>query len=389
LLTGPGRFYLAPVKNWADWRDEFPILSRKTYLNSCSLGALSHRALSRVNEFHEEWHDYGASAWYETWVGRLAELRGRVAGMVGTGDRNVALAASTSAALSVLASAFSYTKRNRIVLAELDFPTVAYQWMVRPGVEIVRVPSDDGVSIDPQRMADAIDDRTAIVSISHVFFATGAIQRTEAIAEAARRHGAFFIVDAYQSAGQVPIDVTGLGADALVTGPLKWLLGGPGLAYIYVSDEWLHQLRPTITGWFAARDQFAFDIHHFEFRDDARRFELGTPALPTVHSALGGQEIIDEVGVAAVRARNSELTEHLLARLDDRGFRVRGARDPQLRSALVMIEHADPAAAVRRLADRDIIVDARPGYVRISPHFYNTPDELDLFVEVLAAGTQP
>jgi kynureninase len=275
------------------------------------------------------------------------------------------------------------------VLAELDFPTVAYQWMVRPGVEIVRVPSDDGVSIDPQRMADAIDDRTAIVSISHVFYATGAIQQTQPIAEAARRHGAFFIVDAYQSAGQVPIDVGALGADALVTGPLKWLLGGPGLAYIHVGDEWLHRLRPTITGWFAARDQFAFDIHHFDFRDDARRFELGTPALPTVHSALGGQDIIDEVGVAAIRARNSELTEHLLARLHDRGFSVRGARDPLLRSALVMVAHADPAAAVQRLTRHDIIVDARPGYVRVSPHFYNTPDELDLFVDVLAEGTQP
>jgi kynureninase len=389
LLTGLGRFYLAPVKNWADWRDEFPILSRRTYLNSCSLGALSHRALRRVNEFHEEWHDYGASAWYETWVGRLAELRGRVAGMLATGEHNVALAASTSAALSVLGSAFDYTKRNRIVLAELDFPTVAYQWMVRPDVEIVRVPSDDGVCIDPQRMADAIDDRTAIVSISHVFFTTGAIQQTEAIAAAARRHGAFFIVDAYQSAGQVPIDVGALGADALVTGPLKWLLGGPGLAYIHVSDEWIHRLRPTITGWFAARDQFAFDIHNFEFRDDARRLELGTPALPTVHSALGGQDIIDEVGVTAIRARNSELTEHLLARLHDRGFRVRGARDPLLRSALVMIEHGDPTAAVRRLARHDIIVDARPGYVRVSPHFYNTPDELDMFVDVLTEGTQP
>lgn len=370
--------------NWTDWRADFPILARRNYLNSCSLGALSQHALRRISTFHEEWHTYGASAWYEIWMGRLAELRGRVARMIGAHESEVALAASTSAALSVLGSAFDYGRRNRVVIAELDFPTVAYQWMVHPGVEVVRVPSDDGISIDPGRMAAAIDDRTAVVSISHVFFTTGAIQETAPIAEAARRHGAFFIIDAYQSAGQVPIDVRALGADALVTGPLKWLMGGPGLAYVYVRDEWIARLDPTITGWFAARDQFAFDIHRFEFKDDARRFELGTPALPTVHSALGGQDIVDEIGVDAIRRRNSELTEYLIERLAAAGFRTRGATDPARRSALVMIPHDEPAAAVDRLAENDIIVDSRPGYVRVSPHFYNTPDEIDQFVDVLS-----
>jgi kynureninase len=383
LLGVRDEAYLPRVQNWTAWRDEFPILARRTYLNSCSLGALSQRALGRVAQFHEDWHDYGASAWYEIWVGRLAELRGRVAAMIGATRDEVALAASTSAALSVLGSAFDYGRRNRVVLAELDFPTVAYQWLVRPGVEVVRVPSDDGISIDPERMAAAIDGRTAIVSISHVFFTTGAIQAMAPIAEAARRHGAFFIIDAYQGAGQVPIDVRELGADALLAGPLKWLLGGPGLAYIYVRDEWLHRLRPTITGWFAARDQFAFDIQHFEFRDDARRFELGTPALPTVHSALGGQEIIDEIGVPAIRQRNTELTEYLLEGLAENGFAVRGAATPAQRSALVMVRHQDPAGAVGRLAAAGVIVDSRPGYVRVSPHFYNTTAEIDLFIDVL------
>ncbi|HSJ08951.1 MAG TPA: aminotransferase class V-fold PLP-dependent enzyme, partial [Longimicrobiales bacterium] len=349
------------MKNWIEWRAEFPILERRTYLNSCSLGALSHRALGRIATFHEDWHSFGASAWYEIWMGRLGELRGRIARFVNAQDSEIALAASTSAAISVLGSALDYSRRNRIILAELDFPTVAYQWMVRPGVEVIRIPSDDGVAIDPQRVIDAIDDRTALVAISHVFFTTGAIQDMSGIAEAARRHGAFFLVDAYQSAGQVPIDVHALGADALVTGPLKWLLGGPGLAYMYVRDEWVHALRPTITGWFAARDQFAFDIHGFEFKDDARRFEMGTPALPTVHSALGGQEIIDEVGIHVIRARNSELTEHLIARLEGAGFRIRGAATPELRSALVMVHHDAPAAAVKALADENIIVDSRPG----------------------------
>jgi kynureninase len=386
LLRALTPAYLARVQNhdWNQWRAEFPILERKTYLNSCSLGALSRRALARIDTFHEDWHNYGASAWYEIWMGRLAELRARVAVMIGAHDGEVAIAASTSAALSVLGSAFDYTKRNRIVVSELDFPTVAYRWMVQPGVDVVRVPSDDGLTIDPQRMIAAIDDRTAIVSISHVFFTTGAIQDTAAIGEAARRHGAFFIVDGYQSAGQVPVDVGALNADAFVTGPLKWLLGGPGIAYLYVGSEWTQRLEPRITGWFAARDQFAFDIRNFAFKDDARRFEMGTPALPTVHSALGGQEIIDEVGVAAIRARNSELTEYLIRRLSNAGFSLRMAPTAAQRSALLMIRHDDAAGAVRRLAEHDIIVDSRPGHVRVSPHFYNTDAELDHFVDVLA-----
>jgi len=369
--------------NWNQWRAEFPILERRNYLNSCSLGALSQRALGRIATFHEDWHDFGASAWYEIWIGRLAELRGRVARFIQAQDSDVALTASTSAALATLASAFDYTKRPRVVVADLDFPTLAYQWMVRPGVELVRIASDDGVSIDPRRVVDAIDDRTAIVAISHVFFTTGAIQDMSGIGEAARRHGALFLIDAYQGIGQVPIDVRALEADALVAGPLKWMLGGPGLAYIYVRDEWLHTLRPTTTGWFAAREQFAFDIRNFEFKDDARRFELGTPALPTVHSALGGQEIIDEIGIRAIRERNSELTEHLLTLLREYRFTVRGAEYPEQRSALVMVHHDNPAAAVNTLADANIIVDSRPGFVRVSPHFYNTTDELEQFVDVL------
>jgi kynureninase len=371
--------------NWTTWRDEFPILSRKTYLNSCSLGALSARAVRRAAAFHEDWHEHGAAAWYETWTGRMVELREAVARMIRARPDDVGLTASTSAALAVLGSAFDYRSRPRVVIAGLDFPTVAYQWLVRPDVELVQVPSSDGVAIDPERMAAAIDERTAVVAISHVFFTTGAIQDTAPIAEAARRHGAFFIIDAYQSAGQLPVDVHALGADALITGPLKWLLGGPGLAYLYVSEEWTRALRPTTTGWFAARDQFAFDSSTFEFRDDARRFELGTPALPTVHTALGGQEIIADIGVAAIRQRNSELTEHLIGSLAAHGFQVRAAATAAARSALVMVRHEQPAAAVQRLAERGIIVDARPGYVRVSPHFYNTFDELDHFVAALAA----
>lgn len=372
--------------HWTEWRDEFPILARKTYLNSCSLGALSRRAERRLAGFLGEWHEYGASAWYETWMGRLAELRGRVARMVGGEDDEIALSASVSAALTVLASAVDYRRRPRVVVAELDFPTLAYQWMARPDVEVVRVPSDDGATIDLQRWADAVDGRTAILATSHVFFTTGAIQDLRALADIAHDAGALLMVDAYHGAGQVPLDVRTAGVDALVTGPLKWLLGGPGLAYTWVHRERVAELTPTVAGWFGAVDPFDFDITRHAFRDDARRFELGTPALHTVHTALGGQEIIDEIGIGAIRARNRELTERLITRAGDAGFAMRLAPDPAARSAIVMIAHPDPHAAVERLARAGIVVDARPGYVRVSPHFYNTSEEVDEVVEALAAG---
>ncbi len=369
--------------DWNAWRDEFPILARKTYLNSCSLGALSRRAVERVHEFQEEWHDYGASAWYERWLGRLDELRQRVAAMINAEPREMALAPSVSGALTVIGSTLDYESRPDVVVADLDFPTLAYQWMARPDVNVVHVPSDDGATIDVQRFADAVSERTALVATSHVFFTTGTIQDLKALADVAHRAGALLLVDAYQSAGQVPIDVRQADVDVLITGPLKWLLGGPGLAYMYVRESLLAWLRPTVAGWFAHRDPFAFDIENLALRDDARRYEQGTPALPTVHAALGGQSIIDEIGVDAIRERNRLLTDRLIGRAAEHGFDMRLAPQPEQRSAIVMIAADDPHAAVAHLAERQIIVDARPGYVRVSPHFYNTEAEIELVIDEL------
>jgi kynureninase len=369
--------------DWKRWRDEFPILSRKIYLNSCSLGALSRRAEAHVAQFHEDWHNYGASAWYETWIGRTNDLRTRVARLLGANDREIAITHSTSAALSTVASALDYSKRNRVVVAELDFPTVSYQWLVRPGVDVVRVPSRDGATVDPAAFAEVVDERTAIVATGHVFYATGAIQDVAKIAQIAHNAGALCFIDGYQAVGQLPVDVRAIGADFYAGGPLKWLLGGPGLCYLYVRDELIRTLEPEITGWFAHRDQFAFDGGHFEFKDDARRFELGTPALHMVHCALGGQEIIDEVGVDNIRARNSALTEQVIERVRAAGFSVRAAGTANARSAIIMVAHPDPARAVQHLAKHNIIVDWRPGHVRFSPHFYNSEVELDQAIDRL------
>ena len=369
--------------DWVNWRDEFPILRRKTYLNSCSLGALSRRAEARVQQFHEDWHNYGASAWYEIWLGRLDELRARVAHMLGAQPAELAITHSTSTALSSIASAIDYGKRNKVVVAELDFPTLAHQWLVRRGVEVVHVPSDDNATVRPERFAEYVDDRTAIVATSHVFYATGAIQDLRALSRIAHDRGALFLVDAYQGIGQVPTDLSDGIVDIYVAGPLKWMLGGPGLAYLYVRQDLVPRLTPQIAGWFGARNQFGFDNRNFEFREDARRFELGTPALHMVHSALGGQEIIDEVTVPRIRERNQYLSELLIDKARAAGFAIRAAPNREERSAIVMIALDDPGAAVDYLAERDIIIDYRPGHVRVSPHFYNLESELDLVIEEL------
>lgn len=365
-------------------RGAFPILERRNYLNSCSLGALSDRAEERLRDFAANWHAHGASAWYGHWWTLLGELRARVEALFSAPAGSVALMPSTSTCLAAIASSLDWTKRNRIVATELDFPTLLYQWKVRPDAEMVVLRSPDGVRIDPQQFADAVDDRTLAIATSHVFFTTGAIQDLAAIAAIARRAGAYSLIDGYQGAGQVPVDLPAAGVDFYTAGPLKWLCGGPGLAYLYVRDGLVRTLEPTITSWFASRDQFDFNAGEFRYHPDARRFELGTPALAAVHTALGGHEIIDEIGMEAIRARNAMLTERLVNRSLATGFSPRVSDAPPDRSAIVTIRHPDPAPAVAHLAQRGIIVDSRPGVVRASPHFYNTADEIDEFLEALS-----
>ena len=365
-------------------RTEFPILSRRTYLNSCSLGALSRRSERYLDEFREQWHDMGASAWYEHWLGRVEELRGRVAAFWGSGVDEVALLPSTSAALSVLSESVDGGGRNRVVCTELDFPTLAYQWTVKPDIELVVLESPDGVRIDLEQFAAVVDESTLFLATSHVFFATGYVQDIAALADIAHQRGAYCLIDGYQGAGQVPLSLAESGVDFYTAGPLKWLLGGPGLAYLFVSKGLATTLEPRITSWFATERQFDFDLRSFAYRPNARRFELGTPALATVHTALGGQEIVDEAGIGAITARNARLVAHLVERVSSAGLELALAPRDR-RSAIVMIRHGDPAGAVRHLAEQDVIVDHRPGFVRVSPHFYNTEEEIDRCVQALVS----
>jgi kynureninase len=326
----------------------------------------------------------GASAWYRHWLGRVEDLRGRVANFWGSTPEEVALMPSVSAALSVITQSVPAENRNRVICTELDFPTLAYQWAVKPEIELVVLKSPDGIRIDPEQFAAAVDERTLFLATSHVFFTTGYEQDIKKLADIARAAGAYSLIDGYQGAGQVPLTLSETGVDFYAGGPLKWLCGGPGLAYLYVRDELIQRLEPRITSWFATNRQFDFDLDGFEYRPDARRFEMGTPSLPTVHTALGGQELIDEVGIETIVARNRGLIDRLIGRATDAGLRLR-LPEAEHRTAIVMVHHDDPPGAVRHLADHGVIVDHRPGFVRVSPHYYNTEEEVDRCVDVLAA----
>jgi kynureninase len=370
----------------ARYRSEFPIFQGGIYLNTCSLGALGERTRRRVADFLDVWQRRGASAWYDVWWAALGELRGRYARVVNAGPAEIALAPSISVALSAVAEALDYARRPRVVVTSLDFPTVAYQWLAkRPrGVELVVVESPDRVSVPVEAIARAVDERTALVATSHVYFTSGAIQDIAAVAEAAHRRGALVLVDAYQSVGQLPVDVKATGVDFLTAGGLKWLLGGPGIVFLYAREEQARRLTPQIAGWFGHKNQFAFDPHSLELHDDARRFELGTPSLAAVYAQLGGLDYIEEIGVPAIRGVTAGLTEDLIERARARGFRPKVAPRAADRSAIVMLPAADPAAGVRHLAAAGIVADARPGHVRLSPFFYNLQDDHVAALEQLA-----
>lgn len=367
------------------YRDEFPILQRKTYLNSCSLGPLSRRSMDAMARFQEMWNEYGAQAWYTIWMGELAALREKFARLIGARPHEIALATNVSAALSEIATGLDLADRPRVVMADMDFPTLAYQWLVkqRVGMDVAFVDSPDRSTVPADLFERVVDDHTGLVATSRVFFLSGYIQDVRRLAEIAHQHGALLLVDDYQGTGQIPLDVKALDIDFLVSGTLKWLMGGPGVAFAYVREELIPRLHPTITGWFGSRDQFQFRTKEFAYRDDAQRLEAGTPAIAPVYAASAAMDIVLEIGVERIRERTRWLADDLVQRVLAHGWTVRSPLDGSQRSSIVLLELERPEELVQGLTERGIIVDSRPGLLRISPHFYNTVEENEAVVSAL------
>jgi selenocysteine lyase/cysteine desulfurase len=380
------------VPDWKGLRAEFPLLDRYIYFNACSLGPLPRRGRAALAQYADDWDGKGTPVWYSDWLPLLNRFRGKVATLLGAPAGSTAIAPSVSVALTTLATGLPLPAgRNKVVIGELDFPTIGHQWLSRPDFQVEFVPSRDGMTIPPEDFAERIDDRTALVATTHLFYTTGYLQDVRAIADAAHAKGALCLIDGYQTCGCVPLDVKKMECDAFVGGCLKWLSGGPGNAFLYVRPDLISKVRPQGTGWFATRDPFSFTLQELVFADDARRLETGTWAMASHYAGLAGLELILEVGVANIQARLRDLTSRILERCDEAGVRTFTPRERERRCGIVTLECDHPEEVEAALHREGVIVDSRPGRVRLSPHWCVTEEELergmDLVLHHLGART--
>jgi kynureninase len=361
-----------------DYRSEFPILEHTTYLINHSLGAMPRRAEERVAEYARTWRERGIRAWAEGWWDLPLRVGDQVGRIIGAPPGTTAMHQNVAVAEAIVLSCFEPAPpRNRVVYERGNFPSVRYLYQAQPDLEIV-VCEDDGAIVD------AIDERTLLVPISHVLFKSGEIQDVAAIVSRAHEAGAHVILDAYQSAGIVPLDVTALGVDFAVGGSVKWLCGGPGNGWLYVRPDLAELLEPTFTGWQAHETPFAFE-EEMRYAHGAARFLTGTPNVPALYAGTAGYDLVEEIGVERIRANSLRQTDLLIALADAAGFGVASPRDHERRGGTVTV-HVDEFPAVHKeLAERQILCDFRPGAgIRLGPHYYTSDDELHHVIDQIA-----
>lgn len=368
------------------WRSEFPGLEESVYLISHSLGCLPIKTAEYMEEFLELWHRKSITAW-EDWLPEVDRAAARIERLLSAPPGTVTMFANVSLINSVLASCFEYTpKRNKIVYTDLDFPSVSYVWKAeeRRGAEVHLVKSPDGVTIPTEALLEAIDERTLLVPTSHVIFRSSFIQDAKAIQRRAAEVGAHVVLDCYQSAGCMPLDVVDLGVSFACGGSVKYLCGGPGAAYLYVRRDLIGQFEPRVTGWFGNEAPFAFTMPGQTYADSVWRYLGGTPAVAPLYQARAGVEIIGEIGGRAIREKSLRSTARVIELVDERKFTLNCPRQAERRAGSVVFDFVGSADVARELNRRRFFCDHRPGAgIRIAPHFYNTDEEIDVFFEEL------
>jgi len=368
----------------AGYRAEFPVALDRTYLISASLGPLSRRSRALAEEHLDLWGRLGPEElWFEHGLPRLQECRERLAGLIGADASEIAFVPSVSAGLSSLATCLDFGARPKVVASGMDFPTNHYVWLAngRRGAKLDVAASPDGIRVEEEDLIRRIDESTAIVNTNRVLFESSWLMDLEPVVEAAHANGAYVVVDDFHGTGIVPIDVHALGIDFLLTGALKWLCGGQGIAFLYVRRELIERLEPLVVGWFGTEAPFDFDRSALRLRGDAGRFETGTYALPQAWTAAGGLGLIGEAGVTAIRAHNQELTGEVIARADELGLEVLTPRDPARRGGLVRVGieggRRRAEGILHALFERDVVLDSRADTLRISPHLFNDSSDVD------------
>lgn len=366
------------------FRSEFPILERCTYLVSNSLGAMPRTVPDRLAEFVDIWAERGVRAWADAWWQMPVGVGDEIAPLIGANAGEVAMMPNVSNAQATVLSALDYTApRDTIVMTALDFPSVRYVYdhlAPRLGAKVVVVESDDGVSIDADRLIAAIDERTRLVAISHVLFRSAYIVDAARVAAHAHKMGALVSLDAFHSVGIVPVDVRALGADFLTGGVLKWLCGGPGGCFLWASPEMSAAYAPALTGWMAHARPFAFEAD-MDYTTGAARWLGGTPSIPALYAATEGPRIVRRAGIDAVRAKSIRQTSRLIELADARGYSVTAPRDSARRGGTVAFDVPHGPQVAQELLARDVVIDYRPGAgIRVAPHFYTTDAEVERLV---------
>jgi kynureninase len=352
------------------YRDRFPILRDCTYLINHSLAAMPAAAEERLVEYARMWKERGIRAWGEGWWEMPVTVGDQIGRIIGAPPGSTVMHQNVTVAEEVVLSCFRRPGvRNRVVYEEANFPSVRYLYQAQPELEVVAVRDDAAI-------VEAIDERTLLVPISHVLFKNAEIQDVEPIVRRAHEAGAYVVLDCYQSAGVVPLDVTALGVDFAVGGSVKWLCGGPGAGWLYVRPDLAERLEPTFVGWQGHARPFAFEPE-LEYAAGVRRFLTGTPNVPALYAATAGYDVIEEVGVERIRERSLVLTQLLIDSLEAAGLEIGSPREASRRGGTILVRTPDDAAVHRELGERGIICDFRPDAgIRLGPHFYNTEGEL-------------
>jgi len=370
------------------WRGEFPILERTTYMISNSLGAMPRGVYDEMRAYADSWGERGVRAWEEGWWEMAVGVGDKIAPLIGAKQGEISLHQNVTLIQAVISSCFDFRgPRNKVVMTDLEFPSIQYFYheQRRNGAKIELVPSSDPVRIDLDKFLAAIDETTLLVPISQVLFRSAYIVDARAIIEKAHRVGAHVILDLFQAAGTIPIDVRSLGADFAVGGVLKWLCGGPGVGYLYVREDLRTKLRPAIAGWIAHRRPFAFETGAIDAREDSFRYLNGTPHIPALYACQPGLDILNNAGIGAIREKSMRLTARLFEAARRKGWRVNTPESPAERAGTVSVDCPHAAEVCRELLAREILVDYRPkAGVRLSPHFYNREEECDLAIAQIA-----
>jgi kynureninase len=373
-----GRADCRVMRELLDYRSEFPILEHTTYLINHSLGAMPRAAEAGVAEYARAWRERGIRAWGEGWWNLPLTVGDQIGRIIGAVPDTTAMHQNVAIAEAIALSCFEPTPaRNRVVYEGGNFPSVRYLYQAQRDLEVV-------VCEDDAALVEAIDERTLLVPISHVLFKSGEIQDVARIVERAHDAGAHVILDAYQSAGIVPLDVTAMNVEFAVGGSVKWLCGGPGNGWLYVRPDLAEWLEPTFTGWQAHETPFAFE-EEMRYASGAARFLTGTPNVPALYAGSAGYDLIEEIGVERIRANSLRQTDLVIELSEAAGFGIASPREPQRRGGTVTV-HVDEFPAVHKeLAERQILCDFRPGAgIRIGPHYFTSDEELHHVVEQIA-----